>query len=114
MKIISLYCGAATVFSVVELTENPVERMWGLLGRKRLPVGHAMWFDPCASVHTFFMQFPIDLVFLSRSLMVTEVRIGVKPWRAVFGSNGARSVLEAQTGWLRPEYLKIGSQYTQG
>lgn len=111
MKILSLQCGAETVFGVVALTETPLERMRGLLGRKGLPVGHAMWFDPCASVHTLFMSFRIDLVFLSRDLRVTDVRTGVKPWRAVMGRNGAHSVLEAQTGWLRTEVLQIGAQY---
>jgi len=113
VKILSLHCGADTVYRVVELTESPFERMRGLIGRNGLPVGHAMWFDPCASVHTCFMRFRVDLVFLSRDLIVTDVRTGVKPWRAVFAANGARSVLEAQTGWLRSEYLQIGTQYSQ-
>lgn len=112
VKILSLQSDADVYLRTVVLTERPHERMRGLLGRKGLPVGHAMWFNPCVAVHTFFMQFSIDLVFLSRELVVTDVRVGVKPWRAVFGSKGAYSVLEVQTGWLEHDRLTIGTQFS--
>jgi uncharacterized protein len=85
--------------------------MRGLIGRKSLPAGHAMWFVPCTSIHTFFMQFSIDLLFLSRELVVTDVRVDVKPWRTALGPQGAYSVLEAQTGWLDRECLTIGTRF---
>ena len=113
MKTLSLQSETDVCFRTVALAEGPCERMRGLLGRKRLPVGHAMWFKPCASIHTFFMHFSIDLVFLSRELVVTDVRINVRPWRVVVGARGTYSVLEAQTGWLPPQCLAVGTRFSQ-
>ena len=56
-------------------------RIKGLLGRKKLPSDEVMWIDPCPSIHTFFMQFPIDVVFVDKDMMVTKVHRNVKPWR---------------------------------
>jgi len=42
------------------------QRMKGLLGRRGLPAGQALFLEPCNSIHTFFMGFPIDAVFLDK------------------------------------------------
>ena len=59
------------------------------------------------------MHFRLDLVFLSRELVVTDVRINVKPWRVVVGARGSYSVLEAQTGWLPAPCLAVGTRFFQ-
>ena len=56
-------------------------RRKGLLGRKNLELGEGLWIAPCESVHTFFMKFPIDLVYLDRNQQVKKVRNDVGPWR---------------------------------
>jgi len=56
-------------------------RVKGLLGRKSLPDDEVLWIDPCPSVHTFFMQFPIDVVFVDKDMKVTKVHKNLKPWR---------------------------------
>lgn len=96
----------------VELTEGPFERMKGLLGKKHFPADHIMWFRPCTSIHTCCMQFTIDVVFLSKDLVVTDIRIAVKPWRIIVGAQGSHSVLEAQTGWLENKSLVVGMPFT--
>jgi len=108
LKIVALQSGTGLCFRHVALTEGPWERMRGFLGLKGFPVGQIMWFRPCSAIHTFFMRFSIDVVFLNRDLVVTDIRIGVKPWRMVFGSRDSFSVLEAQTGWLDPASIVIG------
>ena len=57
-------------------------RMRGLLGRKSLPSGEGMLIRPAPSIHTFFMRFPIDVVFLSRHGEVLKIAENVAPWRA--------------------------------
>lgn len=109
MKTLSLCSNTNVILEMVSLTESPFERMRGLLGRQSLPVGHAMWFNPCRSIHTFFMQFSIDLIFLDREMVVTDLRFDVKPWNAVIGAKGCYSVLEVQSGWIDQERLTKGT-----
>ncbi len=108
---VTLQSGADVCFRHVAQAERLFERVKGLLGKKEFPVGHVMWFRPCASIHTFFMRFCIDVVFLSQDLVVTDVRMGVKPWRVVIGARGSHSVLEAQTGWMDPALITIGMPF---
>jgi uncharacterized membrane protein (UPF0127 family) len=57
-------------------------RMRGLLGKRRLDSGEGLLIRPAPSIHTFFMRFPIDVVFLSRQGEVLKVAERVPPWRA--------------------------------
>lgn len=51
---------------------------------KSLPEGSALIFYHAPSIHTFFMRFPIDLVFLDKSMKVIRVVEALKPWRMAF------------------------------
>jgi len=72
--------GATLATSVVPAFDR-VTRKRGLLGLERLDKGAAMILAPCAGVHTWFMHFPIDILFVSRQGDVLKVRRGVGPWR---------------------------------
>src|SRR5438067_12208500 len=80
-----------------EVAATPLSRMKGLLGRSGLAPGEGMLIRPTSGVHTAFMRFPIDVVFLDRSLRVLAVREDVRPWRAV-AQRGARAALELAAG----------------
>lgn len=71
--------------------------MRGLLGRSGLGTGEGMLFPRTGSVHTMFMRFPIDVVFLDAELRVLAVREGVPAWRAV-KERGAKATLELGAG----------------
>ena len=71
--------------------------MRGLLGRSSLPSGEGLLLKPAGSVHTFFMRFPIDVVFLDRDRKVVGVRHGLRPWR-VAGARHAVAALELPAG----------------
>jgi len=64
------------------VADRMLPRMRGLLGRKSLPAGEGMLIRPAPSIHTFFMRFPIDVVFLSRQGEVLKIAEHVAPWRA--------------------------------
>jgi len=66
----------------VERATRVWERMRGLLGRRGLAEGDALAIEPCTSIHTFFMRFPIDAAFLSRDFRVIRAISRLKPWRA--------------------------------
>ena len=89
------------------VADGPFSRMRGLLGRRSLPDGEGLLIRPAPSVHTFFMRFPIDVVFLDRELSVVAVRPEVRPWRTA-GARGAKVTLEIAAGeaarlGIRPE-----------
>ena len=75
-------------------------RMVGLLGRSSLAPGEALVIEPCSSVHTAFMRFSIDVIYVDRSGQVTKVVPGLRPFRVSAGHGGARSVIELPTGTI--------------
>jgi len=89
-------------------------RFWGLMGRKELPEGAGLWIKPSSSVHTSFMRFPLDLVFLSRENEVVKVCTRLRPWRFSAGGRGARTVLELAPGTLDRVKLHIGEKLAIG
>lgn len=71
--------------------------MRGLLGRRDLPHGEGILLRPAASVHTFFMRFAIDVVFLDENGLVLRVVPNLRPWR-VAARRGASAVVELAAG----------------
>jgi uncharacterized membrane protein (UPF0127 family) len=84
----------------VDVADYGAKRRKGLLGRTMLSPGEGLWIVPCEAVHTFGMQFPIDLVYLDRNKKVKKVRHAVPPGRLSVCLT-AHSVLELQAGSIR-------------
>jgi len=91
----------------LEVADSGAKRNKGLLGREELLPGEGLWILPCESVHTFFMQFSIDLVYLDRKLRIRKVRSNVAPWR-ISACFSARSVIELPAGTIRNTQSKPG------
>ncbi len=86
----------------------------GLLGRASIANDQAMWILKCNSIHTFFMKFAIDCVFVDRSLKVKAIYQGVKPWRLVLPVWGASSVFEMPSGSVQRLNVNVGDQLHVG
>jgi uncharacterized membrane protein (UPF0127 family) len=91
------------------VADRALARLRGLLGRRELPPGEGLLLRPSPSVHTWFMRFAIDVVFLDRDLRVLDARSAVRPWRMV-GRRGARAVLELAAGEARRRGLRPGDR----
>ena len=89
--------GGEVVCERCELADSPLKRMRGLLGRSGLEPGEGMLFRPAGSIHTFFMRFPLDVVFCDRDLVVVGVERDLAPWRMA-GRRGAKVVVELAAG----------------
>ncbi len=63
----------------IDVADTSAKRNQGLLKHKELSQGHGLWIVPCESVHTFFMRFAIDLVYMDRRYKVKKVRSAVGP-----------------------------------
>ena len=83
-----------------ELASSMVKRMIGLLGRPSLPEGHALIIEPCNSIHTFFMKFSIDVVFVDRNHRIVSVIERMRPFRVSRIYPRARYVIEFPPGVL--------------
>jgi len=80
-----------------------------LLKHQSLEKGDGLWIVPCEAIHTFFMKFPIDLVYLDRDKRVRKVRERVAPWR-ISACLPAYSVLELPEGTIRDTGTVRGDQ----
>jgi uncharacterized protein len=88
-------------------------RMKGLLGRSTLDPSEGLLLRPANSVHTAFMRFPIDVVFLDRELRVLALATNLRPWRAA-GHRGARAVLELPAGECERCDIRPGDRLEAG
>ena len=84
------------------------QRMKGLLGRRGLPAGQARFLEPCSSIHTFFMGFPIDAVFLDKERKVLHTMTNIPPFRFSPVVFQARSVVELPAGTLKATATRKG------
>jgi uncharacterized protein len=91
----------------LEVAGSAAERTKGLLGRDGLAPGEGLWIVPCESVHTFFMRFAIDLVYLDRKNKVKKIRSAVRPWR-VSACLSAHSVVELPAGTIDKTRTEVG------
>jgi len=91
----------------IEVADRGQRRRKGLLGRAGLANGEGLWIVPCEAVHTFGMQFPIDLVYLDRRNRVVKTRSHVRPGR-LSACLSAHSVVELPTGTVSNSLTKAG------
>ena len=91
------------------LADRPLSRMRGLLGRDSLTPGEGILLSPANGIHTWFMRFSIDVVFLGSDMTVLGVRESVRPWRMT-GWRGSRSVLELPEGTCKRFGLHPGDR----
>ena len=89
------------------LAERPLARMRGLLGRRDLAPEEGILLKPASSVHTWFMRFPIDVVFLDRDMSVLRVVPRLGPWRWA-GRRRAAAVLELAAGESERRGIEVG------
>jgi uncharacterized membrane protein (UPF0127 family) len=92
-----------------------LERGKGLIGRKSLEPGAGLLIGagpliPLMWIHTFFMRFPLDLIFLNRAGRIVRIVPNVKPWRLTAPVFGARSVLELEPGATQRTSTRVGDE----
>jgi uncharacterized membrane protein (UPF0127 family) len=95
----------------VRVADTMWRRLRGLLGRKSLDSEEGMLLRPGFSIHTAFMRFPIDVVFLDSELVVLKIDPEVKPFRTS-AARGAREVVELRAGECARRGLSEGDRVT--
>ncbi len=96
------------LLNYVEHAQALRARLRGLLGRDGLSPDRGMLLDPCRSIHTFGMRFPIDVYFLDAGGGILHIARDLRPWRTVWAPLRTRTVLETAVGSL-PSNLAPGN-----
>jgi uncharacterized membrane protein (UPF0127 family) len=96
----------------IEVADTSVRKVKGLLGRECLEDGQGLLFKGCSSLHTFFMRFPIDIVFLDRSCKVLKLARDVKPFKLVAAPWRAYYALELPAGAITRSETRLGDRLT--
>lgn len=87
----------------ITIADNLFKRTKGLMFSRELPQGNALIIPRCNAIHTCFMRFPIDVMFLDRDLNVLKIIRNVAPWRLVPPVFGASYVVELPANTLNGE-----------
>jgi uncharacterized protein len=101
--------GAPTLCARCLVASSIGRRMLGLLGHKELAPDEGLLLKPGNSIHTFFMRFPIDAVFLDRDARVLKVVPALRPGR-IAGAARARAVLELPAGRAAAAGVQVGER----
>lgn len=99
-RVVCQRCGVA---------DGPLTRMRGLLGRPQLDADEGLLLKPAGSVHTLFMRFPIDVVFVDKKGHIIRIVRDLPPWRLA-GGRRARVVLELPAGTCERANIAVGMQ----
>lgn len=98
----------SVVAEQVEVAESLRARLKGLLGRDGLKPGTALLIRPCTSIHSFFMRFVFDAVFLDSDNRAVHLIEFMRPWRLSRWLPRARAVLELEAGALARSGTQAG------
>lgn len=86
------------------------DRSRGLLGRKGLEPGDGLLIAPCSGIHTFFMAFPIDAIFVDKEGRVVHLVREIPPQRMSRYVFKAHAVLELPAGTIRTTGTQVGDR----
>ena len=106
MRVTNLTRGTL-IADAADVADTSQKRRIGLLKHESLPKGQGLWISPCESIHTFFMKFPIDVLYLTKQKKVRKIRKNLKPWR-LSACLFARSVLELPAGTAEETGTRVG------
>jgi len=98
--------GQLVAQTVVPAFESRARRR-GLLGRDSFPDGSAMIIAPSNAIHTFWMRFAIDVMFVRRNGVVVKVQQELSPWRVAVAPLGYAAI-ELPAGSLRRSDVQVG------
>jgi uncharacterized protein len=84
------------------------KRLKGLMFTAELPIGRAMHLQPCQSVHTFFMKYDIDVIYLNKEMTIVEITHAMKPSKVGKLVKKAHSVIELPAGTVSATDTQVG------
>jgi hypothetical protein len=101
---------SSEIASAARRADDFGSRLVGLMGSPGLPEGGALVLEPCASIHSCFMRFPIDVLFLDRRGVVVGLIEAMRPWRLSRIYRGARIAIELPAGTIAASATSTGDE----
>jgi len=95
------------ISTVVKVADTRRSRRKGLLGRDAMEPSEALILTPCCAIHTAFMRFAIDVVFIDSRGRVLKIVQKLRPWRMAIAPR-AHAVIELAGGALDTRPLAVG------
>lgn len=97
----------------VKVASHFTTRFLGLMGKSNLPSKDCLWITNCNSIHTCFMNFSIDVIFIDKDMKVVAIKEQITPWRFTWPVITAKSVIEFSSQKIG-EIVKVGDQLHVG
>jgi uncharacterized membrane protein (UPF0127 family) len=97
-----------TIATNVNQAYSFFKRLKGLMFTKKLHSGTGIHIKPCPSVHTFFMKYSIDILYLDKANIVVGIDEALTPGKVGKRYQGAHSVVELSVGSVTESKTKVG------
>jgi len=96
------------VAAEVRMADNYFSRLMGLMGKPGLSPQQGLWILPCCDIHSFFMRFEFDAIFVNKQHQVLHLVERMKPWRISKFVKGGHAVLELPAGAIAESGTQVG------
>jgi len=96
------------IFTKVIKADSFLKRLKGLMFTKELAGDTSIIIKPCGQIHTFFMNYNIDVLYLSKDNRILDIDENLAPWKVGKKVKGAAAVVELQGGKIRNSDIKVG------
>lgn len=99
-----------TLCTNCKVANNFISRFIGLMGKKNLPEGNGLLITPCNSIHMFFMNMPLDIIFIDKNNMIVHLLENIKPWSLSGIMHGSCSAIELPSGTIKKTSSSVGDR----
>jgi len=107
MRVVNRRDGKVLAWSA-ETARGLVGRLIGLMGRRNLAAGGALVIPGCRRIHTFFMRFPVDVLYADKDLRVVGVYENIPPWHIGGFCREAAYAIEFPAGAVSAAGVEVG------
>ncbi|MCF7887609.1 MAG: DUF192 domain-containing protein [Candidatus Omnitrophica bacterium] len=97
------------IASSAKVASGFFQRLFGLMFRNNMGENQALIFYQASSMHTFFMCFPIDIIFLDRQMIIKRIVNSLSPWRVAF-CKGAHVTIELSADKVKQNNISLGDK----
>lgn len=97
-----------TVADDLKIAKTFKERFWGLMFKRRIAGNEGLMLLGCNAIHTCFMRFAIDVVFMDINYKVIAIKKKIKPWKFCSFVRKAYITVELPEGTVDKKNISIG------